>query len=348
MDPKKYIDKMMQAYEQLYGEKPSTKPHSPLQDGDHPELDTSEFLEEDGIQQYQSLIGSLQWAISIGRWDVQTAVMTMSSFRAQPRKGHLERVKRIYGYVRRFQDFKIRFRVEEPDMSQFDNVTQMDWSNTVYGNGKEDLPDDTPKPLGKRVTLIHYFDANLMHDVLNGKSVTGCLHFANKTPIMWYSKKQATSETATYGAEFSAGRTCIEHVVDLRHTLRYLGVPLNDISYVFGDNKSMIDSSSFPYARLHKRHNILSFHYVRSMVARKFIALHHLGSHSNVADVLSKHWSHGSVYSLLRPIFHHLGDTGTLYTDDSPDCLDSYFEPIDRKTGTHVQWEDVEGSNALD
>ena len=85
-----------------------------------------------------------------------------------------------------------------------------------------------------------------MHDVLSGKAVTGCVHFANKTPIMWYSKKQATSETATYGSEFIAGRTCIEQIVDLRNTLRYLGVPINETCYVFGDNQSMIHSATFP------------------------------------------------------------------------------------------------------
>ena len=71
------------------------------------------------------------------------------------------------------------------------------------------MPTDAPEALGKEVTLIHYFDANLMHDVLTGNAVTGCTHFINKTPIIWYSKKQATTETATYGAEFCAGRTCI-------------------------------------------------------------------------------------------------------------------------------------------
>lgn len=329
MNPSKYIDKMVQAYELLYNCKPSTKHQSPLESNDHPELDTSEFLEEEGIQQYQSLIGSLQWAITIGRWDIQTAVMTMSSFRAQPRKGHLERVKRIYGYVYKFRHFTLKFRTEEPDLSSFNNKLAFDWSKTVYGEHKEEIPNDAPVPLGKRVTLIHYFDANLMHDVLSGKSVTGCIHLANKTPIMWYSKKQATSETATYGAEFVAGRTCIEQTVDLRNTFRYLGVPINDISYVFGDNESMIDSSSFPYARLRKRHNILSFHYVRSMIAKGFIALHHLISSSNLADILTKHWSHNSVYNLLKPLFHHVGNTAQLYIDDSPECLDNIIQTDD-------------------
>ena len=101
-------------------------------------------------------------------------------------------------------------------MSGFDNKTNFDLSSTVYGNPTEELPINAPEPLGKRETLVHYFDANLMHDVLSGKVVTGCLHMANKTPMVWCSKKQATSETATYGSKFVSGRTCVEQVVDLR------------------------------------------------------------------------------------------------------------------------------------
>ena len=41
-------------------------------------------------------------------------------------------------------------------------------------------------------------DANLNHCLATGKSLTGFLHFVNKTPVDWYSKKQATVETATY------------------------------------------------------------------------------------------------------------------------------------------------------
>jgi hypothetical protein len=61
------------------------------------------------------------------------------------------------------------------------------------------LPKDAPEPLGKHVTLSHYVDANLMHDVTTGISVTGILHLINKTLLDWYSKKQVKVETATYG-----------------------------------------------------------------------------------------------------------------------------------------------------
>ena len=173
-----------------------------------------------------------------------------------------------------------------------------------------------------------------MHGVLSGKAVTGCLHFANKTPIMWYSKKQSTSETATYGAKCIAGRTCIEQIIDLRTSFRYLGLAINHVSYMFGDNDTMINSSSFPYARLHKRHNILTFHFVRSMIAKGFIAFHHIRSESNIADVLTKHWSKNSVYQLLKPIFHHVGNTATLFEDDISGCLDSYLVAEDGTMGS--------------
>ncbi len=56
---RKYLDKIMAQYERLFGRPPKQNVTSPLEKGDHPELDTSDLLEEQGIQTYQSLIGSL-------------------------------------------------------------------------------------------------------------------------------------------------------------------------------------------------------------------------------------------------------------------------------------------------
>ena len=224
--PHKYITKMMMAFEQMFGSKPKTNVQSPLEKGDHPELDNSEELDDDDTSKYQSLIGTLQWAISIGRIDITTAVMTMSSFRSAPRRGHLERLKRIYGYLAKFPHAALRLRVFEPDLTALQEPV-VDWTYSVYGEGAELIPHEMPPAIGNQVTLIHYVDANLYHDVLSGKAVTGILHFVNQTPIDWFSKKQSTVETATYGSEFVAARTCVEQAIELCHTLRYLGVPMH-------------------------------------------------------------------------------------------------------------------------
>ena len=108
----------------------------------------------------------------------------------------------------------------------------------------------------------------------------------------------------------------MEQIIDLRNTLRYLGVNPGKVSYAFGDNKAMIDCAKHPDARINKRHTILSFHYVRSLAAKGFLAINHLTSGSNAADIVSKHWSHKSAWPLIKPLFNHEGDTGELYIDD--------------------------------
>jgi hypothetical protein len=309
MAPQRYIEKMIANYERMFGAPPSQKYMAPLEKGDHPELDISDLLGPDQIKTYQSLIGSLQWAITLGRFDIMTAVVTLSAFRAAPRKGHLERAKRVCGYLSKMRNGAIRVRTDEPDFSDVP-VREFDWSRTTYGAIEEILPKDAPKPLGKWVTLTHYIDANLMHDMITGRSMTGILHFMNKTPIDWYSKKQGTVETATYGSEMVAFRTGVEQIIDLRTTLWYLGVPIRDKSYVFGDNESVVKSSTELHAKLHKRHNMLSFHFVREAIARGFISYTHIPGAENPADILSKHWGYTDVWNpLLRACLFWKGDT---------------------------------------
>ena len=304
----KFIEKLIGTYEKFFGEKPKQNVPSPLEKGDHPELDTSELLDSQGITIYQSLIGSLQWAVSIGRFDIHTAVMTLSGFRVAPRRGHLDRAKRVCGYLSKMKHAAIRIRTGEPDYSDIPNF-EYDWAKSIYGDVKECKPHDAPKPLGKFVTLTHYVDANLMHDLTTGRSVTGILHLINKTPIDWYSKKQATVETATYGSEFVAARTCVEQIVDLRTTLYYLGVPVRDTSYMFGDNESVVNSSTQIHAKLHKRHTMLSFHRVREAIASGMVNFIFINGDINPADILSKHWGYSQIWTQLKALLFWYGET---------------------------------------
>ena len=309
--PKTYIERMVGEYERLFGVKPSTKARSPLEPNDHPELDTSPILDEDGVRKYQSLIGTLQWAITLGRFDIATAVMTMSSFRVAPREGHLDRVKRICGYLSKYKSGFIRIRTEEPDYSSLPKH-KYDWARTCYAGAKEEIPRDAPTPKGKRVVLTTYKDANLYHDLASGKAVTGALHFINQTPVSWYSRKQETVETATYGSEFVAARKAIQQIMGLRLTLRYLGVPIHGSTYLFGDNESVVKSGSIPDSRLAKRHLGLSYHFTREAIASEMVSFHHIPGQVNPADVLSKHWAHSQIWTALQPMMFWSGNTGDL------------------------------------
>jgi hypothetical protein len=275
---------------------------------DHPELDDSPFLDETGIAQYQSMIGACQWLVTLARFDIATAVMTLSRYRAAPRQGHMDRLKRIYGYVRNHPNALIRVRTEMPDLSDI-QVPEYNWEYSVYGNVTEEIPEDVPPPLGKEVVTQTYIDANLYHDFLTGRATTGILHFINKTPIDWTSKRQATVETATYGSEFIAARIGTEQIIDLRITLRYLGVPVLQRSYMYGDNQSVVTSSTIPHSGLNKRHNALAYHRVREAIAAKVLAFVHIKGLSNPADILSKHCGGQEIWPHIKPILFWNGDT---------------------------------------
>ena len=180
-DPRRYVNKSLESYERMFKEKPR-KSRPPLEGGDHPELDTSELCDDHQTKQFQTLIGQLQWLISQGRFDMAVHVMSLSRFRAQPRKGHLDRAKRIVGYMLFLPDGAIRFRTGQPDFSSLKDQ-EYDWTRSVYSGACEQIPHGIPKPLGKHGQTTHYVDANLHHDLATGKAVPAVLHFLNQTPI---------------------------------------------------------------------------------------------------------------------------------------------------------------------
>lgn len=261
----------------------------------------------------QSMVGQFQWLVTLGRFDIFSATVTLARFRTAPRKGHVERGKRVFGYLYYLPNGTIRYRTHEPDLSAFPPQV-FDWSRSVYGECKEIIPRDIPKPLGAPVTTISYVDANLYHDEVTGRSLGAALHFVNATPIEWYSKRQATVETATYGSEFVAARIAVDQIIDLRLTLRYMGVPIRDRSFLFGDNQSVVGNAINPLAPLKKRHHALAFHRVREAIASGIVSFHWIDGKKNPADILSKHWSYQSVWDLLKPILFWQGETEQLGT----------------------------------
>ena len=305
--PFKYIDKMMESYERLFGEPPKGY-STPLEKNDHPELDLSPELDEDGVRMYQSLIGQAQWLITLGRFDIACSVMTMSRFRANPREGHLKRLKRMFGYIKQYKMGSIRVRTDLPDYSTLPEQ-KYDWTD-IYGDTKEEIPPNFfPEPLGKPVITTTYKDANLYHDYLTGRSVSGILHLVNQTPVEWYSKRQSTVETATFGSEFMSGRTATEQIIDLRFILRSLGVPILEESYMFGDNQSVVLNSTVPHSQLGKRHIALSYHRVREAIAAGILKFYHIDGKKNPADVLSKHCGYQDAWPHLKPLLFWRGDT---------------------------------------
>ncbi|HEY9706866.1 MAG TPA: reverse transcriptase domain-containing protein, partial [Oculatellaceae cyanobacterium] len=168
MSSETYVNRCLVVFEQLFGEPPPKQVQTPIDPKDHPELDSTPLLDEEGIHMYWKLLGMLQWAVTLGRIDIMCAVMTMGGFRMQPRIGHLDRLKKIFGFLKNFNKTAIKFRTEMPDYSQYPEK-KFDWTY-VYGNVEEELPKEMPAAKGREVLITMFADANLYHDYVTGRS----------------------------------------------------------------------------------------------------------------------------------------------------------------------------------
>jgi hypothetical protein len=135
--------------------------------------------------------------------------------------------------------------------------------------------------------------------------------------VHWFTKKQATVETATYGSEFVAAKHAVEQIMAMRTTLRYLGVEVHGPSFMFGDNGSVVTNSSIPESPLRKRHQALAYHFTREAIAAKVVDFRHIPGNINPSDLLSKHWGYAQVWPMLRTMLFWSGDTTKLLLEDT-------------------------------
>ena len=296
---KTYLKNVCEKIETLIG--PLRCYAHPMDPEYRPELDETPLLALDDVSKYRMLIGSGQWVISLGRFDVMYAVVSLSRYSAAPREGHLKAMMRVFGYLKGYLKGKLVFDTNYLEVEDVEFIESALWTE-MYPGAEEEMPHDQPVPKMKEVEITAYFDASLGCDMLTGRSVTGVLLFLNSTILKWYSKRQNTVETSTYGSELVAGKTATEMVMEFRYKLRMLGVPINGPSMLLGDNLSMVKNCSLPSSTLKKRHNALAYHRVREAVAAKVILLGHVTSDKNLADCLTKALGGKHLYHLLKQL----------------------------------------------
>ena len=259
---------------------------TPLSYGYRPENDTSPELKAQGIQKYQELIGILRWAVELGRVDILLETSMMSTYLAMPREGHLQQAYGIFGYLKTFPKRRLWFDPKDPGIDER-SFTEYDWYD-FYRDAKESIPGDMPEPRGNPVTTHCFVDADHASNKVTRRSQTGILMFVNRAPIVWYSKRQNTVETSTFGSEFIAMRTAVEHIEALRYKLRMFGIPIEGATNVFCDNEAVFKNSSIPESTLKKKHTSICYHRAREAVAAGTMRVAKEGTLTNLSDIFTK------------------------------------------------------------
>jgi hypothetical protein len=128
----------------------------------------------------------------------------------------------------------------------------------------------------------------------------------NNATIYWSSKKQNLCETSTFGSEFVAMKQATEYICGLRYKLRMMGIKVDEPTFVFGDNQSVLANTTNPTSTLKKKSNAIAYHFVRKGVARDEWRTAYIHTDDNVADMLTKPLSGPKRQKFVRMVLHHI------------------------------------------
>jgi len=280
------------------------KATTPIQTSYRPELDVSPVLGPEDSAYHQSLIGILRWMIEIGRVDICLEASMLASYMAMPREGHLEQLFHIFGYLNSHHDTELVF---DPTLRDIDeNAFEMkDWTTSEFGHiqGKEEIPSNMPQPRGTRFVISALVDADHASDTVSRRSRTGFLVYINSALVYWFSKKQNSVESSSFGSEFIAMKQCCKYLRGLRYKLRMMGIPVYGPCYIQGDNQSVLANTSIPESALKKKSQSIAYHFVQEGVVRDEWRTAYINTKCNDADLLTKVLRNGEKQRDLLEIF---------------------------------------------
>ena len=167
------------------------------------------------------LIGVLGWSVELNRVDITMGTSTMASMMALPREGHLTQLYHMFYFLKSKHNALIGCYPTEPDIN-LSLFMGEDWTVNEYGDRKDKLPPNSPEPRGLGFTIRSFVDSDNTGDCI--------------TRISWFSKKQISTETSSFGSEFIAMKLYCEYIRGLRYKLRMMGIAVDLSAFFFDTN----------------------------------------------------------------------------------------------------------------
>ena len=137
----------------------------------------------------------------------------LSQYLAAPRYGHLVQAANIFTYLKHHDRSWLlldpsRFDIEwsprtENDVHPAERAISL---KDIYTDARDELPHNIPEARGEEVDITVFVDAGHAGNKITRRSYTGIIIYVNMTPIIWFSKRQNTVESSTFGSEFVALR----------------------------------------------------------------------------------------------------------------------------------------------
>ncbi|XP_068644967.1 uncharacterized mitochondrial protein AtMg00810-like [Aristolochia californica] len=205
---------------------------------------------------YRQLVGSLIY-LTLTRPDISYAVGVMSRYMQDPKKPHLEAVRRILRYVKSTIDYGL-----------------------VYKKGED-------------CKLVGYCDADYTGDHNTRRSTTGYVFKLGSGTISWCSKRQLTISLSTTEAEYRAAALVAQESTWLIQLMNNLHQPVEYAIPLYCDNQSEIRLAENPVFHARTKHIEVHYHFIREKVLQEEIEMRPIKTDDQVADLFTKSLSTG-------------------------------------------------------
>ena len=237
----------------------TANPHkTPLDPGTQLPFPTDVALPNDKCDQYRSFVGQLMHLACTTRPDIMFAVSHLSQCQQTPSQDALNALYHVVRYLKGTPTLGLTFRRDN------------------------------------KLRLSAYSDANWASNQAS-RATSGVLFLANKTPILWYAKKQTLTARSTCEAEYIAADLAARESVWLQALWSSITRQPNTAIPLSIDNQSAVFLALKQGLQARNRHFLIRHECVREALRDNIITAHHVPGEAQAADGLTKH---------LSPILH--------------------------------------------
>ena len=216
-------------------------------------LESSEHTATDvSRQRYQSLIGSLLYAMLGTRPDIAFAVTRLSKFNANPSDAHLHYAKYVLRYLQGTKAYRLRYQGASND------------------------------------GLISYSDSDWAEDRDDRHSTSGFIFLMAGAAISWASRRQPTISLSSTEAEYKAASDTCRQLVWLRTFGEELGDDMSRPTPMCLDNQGSIFLSVNPVIDRRTKHIEVRYHFIREQVELGSTEIFYVATADQLADSLTK------------------------------------------------------------
>jgi hypothetical protein len=199
---------------------------------------------------YRSMIGSLLY-LCASRHDVILSLCMCARFQDNPKERHLMAFKRIFRYL-----------VHTPNLGL--------WYHK-----------------GSTFNLLGYYNLDYAGCKVDRKSTSGTCQFLGRSLVSWGSKKQNSVALSTAEVEYVAAGACCAQLLWMRMTLRDFPCKFSKVP-LLSDNESAIKLANNPVNHSSTKHIDIRHHLSRDHEAKRDIALRHVSTDKELADIFTK------------------------------------------------------------